>query len=402
MARRIVAIICLAFLPALQVEARGPTGHGGGSVLKAVVANATNTEGKSSSKTVKTPVNATAAAATMHSKTASLVKINPPLKDVSSDKKFFGPPFPADYPDDKRPTVSPSIAWQLKEEGKPYPYLQNRQEFDKDYVKDENSDKGDWKAQFDYDAYRRRLAKEETDVKRAKAEAAKEAADEKNAEKDADDANSKVADAQKAVDEATGAENAAGKDDGSGGGDSGGDGMSAEDKAKLEDLRKKVAEAAANYEKEKKEFEECKRQLEKAKKDLADLKQQVADYEVHMVAQTKMFAIKLETKKNAKEAKKAAAAARVKEAQEKFKMLDDYRQKVEATLAKEKADNEIAQKNLQKHKMQREQAAKHLEEAKLHLQTLRGYKTAPAHPSKSGASLVAGFNLALILALVYL
>jgi hypothetical protein len=334
MDRRIVAVICLAFLPALQVEARGSTGHGGGSELSAVVVNATNAEVKPSAKTAQSPVNATVAAATMHSsKTASLVKINPPLKDVSSDKKFFGPPFPADYPDDKRPTVSPSIAWQLKEEGKPYPYLQNRQEFDKDFVKDENSDKGDWKAQFDYDAYRRRLSKEEEDVKRAKAEAAKEAEDEKNAEKDADDAASNVAEAKKAVDEATGAENAAGKDDGSGG-DSDGEGMSAEDKAKLEDLRKKVAEAAANYEKEKKEFEECKRQLEKAKQDLADLKQQMADYEVHLAAQTKLWAVKLETKKKAKEAKKAAAAAKVKEAQEKFQMLEDYRQKVEATLAK--------------------------------------------------------------------
>ena len=39
----------------------------------------------------------------------SASRLNPPLKDVSSDKKFFGPPFPADYPEDTRPVADKGI-----------------------------------------------------------------------------------------------------------------------------------------------------------------------------------------------------------------------------------------------------------------------------------------------------
>merc|ERR1719478_1688711 len=101
-------------------------------------------------------------------------KINPPLRDVSSDKKFFGPPFPADYPDDKRPAINHKILDQVKAPGNPYPALQGQHEYDSDYVKDENSDKGAWQAQMEYDTLRRKLAGEESDEKRAADRAAKE------------------------------------------------------------------------------------------------------------------------------------------------------------------------------------------------------------------------------------
>ena len=67
-------------------------------------------------------------------KVASLIE--PALKDVSSDKKFFGPPFPADYPDDKRPVVQKSILDKLKGPEQPYPALQSKNTFDKDFVKE--------------------------------------------------------------------------------------------------------------------------------------------------------------------------------------------------------------------------------------------------------------------------
>merc|ERR1740138_198403 len=94
-------------------------------------------------------------------------KINPPLHDVASDKKFFGPPFPADYPDDKRPAVDKAILNKLKGPDQPYPALQSKADFDRDYVKDENSDKGAWKAQFEYDALRKKWLKEQSDEKSA-------------------------------------------------------------------------------------------------------------------------------------------------------------------------------------------------------------------------------------------
>merc|ERR1719262_510018 len=103
-------------------------------------------------------------------------KISPPLKDVKSDKKFFGPPFPADYPDDKRPVPDQSLMNKLKSPDQPYPALQSKEDFDADFVKDENSDKGAWQAQFEYDALRKKLAEEEAGVKRAEERANREQA----------------------------------------------------------------------------------------------------------------------------------------------------------------------------------------------------------------------------------
>merc|ERR1712139_144988 len=39
----------------------------------------------------------------------------------------------------------------------PYPVVQDHEEFDSDFVKDENSDNGEWKAQTEYDRLRHKL-----------------------------------------------------------------------------------------------------------------------------------------------------------------------------------------------------------------------------------------------------
>jgi len=88
-----------------------------------------------------------------------------PTLQPTSDKKFFG----KDYPWDKRPKVD---VFHFKH---PYPVVQDSGDFDKDYVKDENSDNGAWKAQTEYDRLRHKLAKEKHHV--AKALEAKEAAE---------------------------------------------------------------------------------------------------------------------------------------------------------------------------------------------------------------------------------
>jgi len=311
------------------------------------------------------------------------VVINPKLEDVASDKKFFGPPFPADYPSDERPTVSPSIAWQLKEENKPYPYLQNRKEYDEDYVKDENSDKGDWKAQFDYDEYRRKLGEEEAAVKRAREKADKEGRDQSDAEKAFDDAKKAADDAKNALDGANGDKDAANKD----GDGTGGDGLSGEEKEKLKDLRKKVADAIDNFEKEKKEFEECKKNLEKAKKELEEAKAAAAEYEEHLQSQSKLWIMKTEADRQARDkarqAKKEANQARIKSAGQKLEAAVAIKKAREAVLAKEKAEHAAAQKKLDQQKAKVDQAKQKLDEAKVRLQQLRGYKT--DMPSKSNA-----------------
>jgi len=206
--------------------------------------------------------------------------------------------------------------------------------------------------------------------------------------------------AKEALDEAVGKENAAAAGSGTGGGaggadgsgsDSGGDGMTAAEKEALENMRNKVSEAAAKYEKEKKDFEECKKKLAEAKQRVADIKQQLADYDVKLAAQTQLHIQQKELKKKAKQAKIEAAEVKVKAAEEKFEKLDSIRVQKDTVLARVKADNRVAQANLLKHKKSHEEAKKFLEFARLRLQKLRGVKIAP--PTKSGASLAGGVSV---------
>jgi len=124
-----------------------------------------------------------------HTKT----KIVPPLTDVESDKEFMG----KDYPDDLRPGVRHFKRYDWDH---PYPIVQEDAQYDKDYVKDENNDSGEWSAQHDYDVIRSKIAKTKArvddlkrrieamggdiDAIRAEELAAEKAA--KNAEGDAD------------------------------------------------------------------------------------------------------------------------------------------------------------------------------------------------------------------------
>jgi hypothetical protein len=75
--------------------------------------------------------------------------ITPKLEPKSHDKFFDH-----DYPDDHR-AVEPPHAWQH-----PYPIVQDSEDYDLDFVKDENSDGGEWKVQQDYDNLRGKLAAE--------------------------------------------------------------------------------------------------------------------------------------------------------------------------------------------------------------------------------------------------
>merc|ERR1719359_1183911 len=80
-----------------------------------------------------------------------------PTLEPKSDKKFFG----KDYPQDARPKVD---VLHFKH---PYPVVQDTDEFDKDFVKDENADNGEWAAQMEYDRLRHKL----TELKKKAAEA---------------------------------------------------------------------------------------------------------------------------------------------------------------------------------------------------------------------------------------
>jgi len=306
-------------------------------------------------------------------------RISPPLKDVKSDKKFFGPPFPADYPDDQRPVVDKSILNKLKGPDQPYPALQSKADFDRDYVKDENSDKGSWSAQFEYDALRRKLAKEAADAKRAEGQATKEGHDVDDAQRAADDAAKRAGDAKKDLDGAVAGEGEAGKGDDIGGP------PSAE---KLEELKKRVAQAEADYEKEKKEFAECEKQLQDAKTNIEELKAKQVEMEQQLASETKLWEEKKAIKLNVQKAKQEEAAAKRQAAEERLTLAKQKKADMDGLLAAKLFKSQQANLNLQKEKAKMDQFKKDFAKATLTLQKIRGYKPTEATPLKNGAFVV--------------
>jgi len=96
---------------------------------------------------------------------AFAIAITPTL-EPTDDKVFFN----KDYPIDHQPSafgVRHSIPSGDKPFQYPYPVVQDSGEYEKDYVKDENDDSGEWKAQMDYDLIRSKVLKQKEVVKDA-------------------------------------------------------------------------------------------------------------------------------------------------------------------------------------------------------------------------------------------
>lgn len=101
--------------------------------------------------------------------TAEKARISPELEHDSASK------FEKDLPWDKRPKADP---FHFKH---PYPVVQDSGDYDRDYVKDENSDNGNWKAQETYDRLRTKLRREKRDLAKALAKKQEEENELKNA-----------------------------------------------------------------------------------------------------------------------------------------------------------------------------------------------------------------------------
>jgi len=89
-----------------------------------------------------------------HALAAFRTHITPALNPVS-DPRFFGPTVGrrGDYSTDGRPTVETQF-------GYPFPKMQDTNDYEKDFVKDENDDDGSWAAQAEYDRLRAKLSKQ--------------------------------------------------------------------------------------------------------------------------------------------------------------------------------------------------------------------------------------------------
>merc|ERR1719453_2509376 len=68
-----------------------------------------------------------------------------------------------DYPFDKRPITDEHYVFDH-----PYPAVQDSGDFDKDFVKDENSDGGRWQTQMEYDTLRGKIRKAEQKLRELK------------------------------------------------------------------------------------------------------------------------------------------------------------------------------------------------------------------------------------------
>jgi len=317
-------------------------------------------------------------------------KISPPLRDVKSDKKFFGPPFPADYPEDTRPVPDRSILNKLKGPDQPYPALQSKEDFDKDYVKDENSDTGAWRAQFEYDSLRKRLANEDAAARAASgaADASKKALE--DAQHGADGAAADADAARKGLDDARQGEKDALTPEEA---EAIPDDTLKQKKEKLEKLEKAVAAAEEKFKREQAQFEVCKQKLEEAKKNLEELKQAQTEMEAKLAADTKLWVETKTTRLNAKKAKEEAAksahAAKMAAVNAKLKEAQDSKADYDKVLAEKKAIHAQAQEHLKKQKAEYDAAKTALDKATLTLQKIRGY--VPVEAKKSGSAMTSIF-----------
>jgi len=262
--------------------------------------------------------------------------LSPPVDD--HDKKFFG----KDYPWDKRPKVD---VFHFKH---PYPVVQDSDDFDRDFVKDENSDNGSWHAQTEYDRLRHKLLKEKTDV--AKALAAKKTAEN---ELEAATKREKVQKEKKKKHEEEEVEKKKKKE----GAVSGSTGKSDEKKKEKVKVKQEVPAApkipggvtadgevkvaVGDTQKAMDALDECKEQLKKARKALKDLMKELEEAKARQRETEAALDAAMERLNRLQAGEAAVKAAAEKERQEYLAAKAAY-EKQQAIIAKMEADIKVS------------------------------------------------------------
>lgn len=319
-----------------------------------------------------------------------LKKIVPKLEDVSSDEEFFGPPFPADYPHDSQPELVKEMA---KKRSEIYPKVREHGFLDHDYVKDENSDGGEWQAQMAYDRARIRVSKEDEQRKAAKERADRE--------------RRKAEDARKKKEEATAAEDAANQaaaDADKEGKDADQNEKNAEknlDKA-LEDRKKEekdaktreenankvfkskeaaekaLKEAEEKFKQQEAAFKECQEKFEQAKKDLENAKKALAEFQqahpqqlvINKVNVTN-FVVNTTERLHFLKAQVIASKAKATAAKTRAEATDAIKKSAVSDLAWHKHESDKASEDLAKKDADLALAEAEFEKAKINLRTIR-------------------------------
>lgn len=298
-------------------------------------------------------------------------KLTPPL-DPKSDKKFFG----KDYPHDVKAKKG-DLSF-----GAPYPHLQDSDDFDKDYVKDENGDKGEWAAQMNYDTLRQRVLKQREDVKEAlekenayeseldklKREEAEAEAASKKAEAAANAAKAKEDAEEKNLEDLVGKDAAEAADDGK----------------EVDKVGGKMGAEIQKIQKEISDVEDCEKELKKAKAQLAEAMEDKKERdEAHAKLKAEHEAAKDKAEQDFLKAKEADFA----------RMEGGYHKKV----TQEEEEYSEAQHLVKMSAEEVEQTEKKLKSAAARLRNFRHQKTdkdggvyytdeSPLKPMKGGAS----------------
>jgi len=258
-----------------------------------------------------------------------------PSLHPESDQKFFG----SDYPSDQRPAPNGDFPFTH-----PYPSVQATKVYNKDYVKDENGDKGEWKAQMDYDSLKSKVKAAEDSVAKAMAKEIEEREEfekvvgkqadveevAKEAEQAAEEARKKAQEAEKELDELSSEKG--------------------KSKEEQDSEAKTIKQATDDVEAAVQHLEGCKAALEKTRQQLDQL---VAEAEAK------------QEKKNG--AVQERDSAKVKEADAKTKQAD-----VESDVASQKEQHKVALKAYEKEKGEVDQAEKDLDEAAAKLKKVHG------------------------------
>jgi hypothetical protein len=245
-------------------------------------------------------------------------RIHPGLEPVS-DKKFFDGSR-ADYPTDGRPPANVDDHFSF-----PFPIVQDSHDYDKDYVKDENGDGGEWKAQSLYDKLRSGIGGAKAAAEKAKEDAVKE----KN------ELDTKILAEKAAAAEAKKQEkkaNEAAKE-------------AAEAEAKAAAAKKAIDDSEIVVHKEVTDIEDCKKQLAEAKKRLEKL---LGDHVTAQEAQAKADAAKAANERA--DASNAANANDHAKLQAEVARLSALVARGEAGLQKTEAELALAAKRLKGHR----------------------------------------------------
>jgi len=336
--------------------------------------------------------------------------ITPKLENVASDKGFFGPPFPADYPHDSQPVLAPDMA-RLKRDGI-YPKVQESGFLDHDYVKDENGDGGEWKAQMDYDESRVKVSEEERLNEKRKKEAEREREAYEKAQKEAEEARAAADKAKKEAEasdkdakEKEDAKDASEKSEASNKKAAEEAKHKAAEKAAEEEtiehdqeaLEKKVKEAEEKFQDQQKAYEQCKKDYDEAKAELEELKKKLAALEGDVSASsTHLLAGSQDTERLRSQA--LAAKARTKAASAALSAASEKFAKAETARTMQKMQTDRTEEAAKKQNEYLENAKAKMEAAKASLRKIRGFdpKADPTPRSSAAAGTASRFLIALL------